>query len=257
MAKRCKHRSAFSLTEKCKTCTNRRRCRRAIKKNRQKAPKMALLILTLVVITIVLCKTMLKKDDEAIVVKTEVDLVEVQVASKAENIEMKQVTQDKKVVQISAEPVKLTAEVIEEDPITAFTESEKIAMGKTVYEEGRGECEEGRISIVAVILNRLKTRSKEYGAENGNVMEVITYPGAFAYPKDMTDDFFINCPEYEICMAAVEDAINGEDPTKAYFSNGAHHFYSIIEPLSEKETAKRENIDIYVIGNQAFHNDMN
>jgi len=80
---------------------------------------------------------MLKKDDEAIVVKTEVDLVEVQVASKAENIEMKQVTQDKKVVQISAEPVKLTAEVIEEDPITAFTESEKIAMGKTVYEEGR------------------------------------------------------------------------------------------------------------------------
>ena len=88
-------------------------------------------------------------------------------------------------------------------------------------------------------------------------MEVITYSGAFAYPKDMTDEFFLNCPEYELCMEAVEKALNGEDPTREYFHEGACHFYSLVEPLSEKEAARREGIDIYVIGNQAFHNDLN
>ena len=80
----------------------------------------------------------------------------------------------------------------------------------------------GRIAIVAVILNRLITGKVEYGAENGNVMEVITYSGAFAYPKDMTDEFFLNCPEYELCMEAVEKALNGEDPTREYFSRKEH-----------------------------------
>lgn len=147
-------------------------------------------------------------------------------------------------------------EVTEEIPFI-FSEAEKIAMGKTVYKEARGECEKGRIAIVATILNRLMTGKEEYGAENGNVMEVITYPGAFAYPRDMTDDFFLNCPEYNLCMEAVEKALSGEDPTREYFAEGACHFYSLVEPLSEKEAARREGIDIYVIGNQAFHNDLN
>lgn len=161
---------------------------------------------------------------------------------------------------ISEKETKVTStqivEVAEEVQLI-FSKAEKIAMGKTVYKEARGECEEGRIAVVAVMINRLKTGSAEYGAENGNIMEVITYPGAFAYPKDMTDEFFLNCPEYEICMSAVEAAIAGEDPTKEHFSEGARHFYSVVEPLSEYEAAKREGIDIYVIGNQAFHNDMN
>ena len=188
-----------------------------------------------------------------------------------EQIEIIQVTECEPQQELSSLPdskedmpeIKIISQTVEDDNEIPekmqndFSENEKIAMGKTVYIEARGECEEGRIAIVSVILNRLKTRSAEYGAENGEVMEVITYPGAFAYPRDMTDEFFINCPEYEICMEAVEKALSGEDPTREHFPEGARHFYSLIEPLSEKEAAKREGIEIYVIGNQAFHNELN
>ncbi len=214
-----------------------------------------MLVATICAITNVITKQ--KKEEEIEAIKTvemkpqqemssypaEEDLPEIKTISKEENEESK----------VTANQI---VEVTDEVPLI-FSEAERIAMGKTVYKEARGECEKGRIAIVAVILNRLITGKVEYGAENGNVMEVITYSGAFAYPKDMTDEFFLNCPEYELCMEAVEKALNGEDPTREYFPEGACHFYSLVEPLSEKEAARREGIDIYVIGNQAFHNDLN
>lgn len=181
--------------------------------------------------------------------------------------EIRTISKEEKEAQSTASPIMEMNEEVEatsspieesgEQTQVIFSEDEKIAMGKTVYNEARGECEQGRIAIAAVILNRLWTGKAEYGAENGDIMEVITYPAAFAYPKDMTDEFFLNCPEYEICMDAVEAAIAGEDPTKEHFQEGALHFYSLIEELSEKAKAAREGVDTYIIGNQAFHNDMN
>lgn len=260
MAKKCKHRSTFKMTKKCETCANRRKCRRIIRKNRKRrgrAVAVAIIILVAVMGGI-LFTTMFQKEDEPVIMKAEVDLIEVRGASQVET-EVKKVTQEEK--QTTEQIIQPLDEEDEEDEekeeAVTFTESEKIAMGKTVYKEARGECEDGRIAIVAVILNRLETGSEEYGAENGNVMEVITYPGAFAYPKDMTDETFINCPEYEMCMAAVEAAISGVDPTRIHFPQGARHFYSLVEELSEKAKANREGVDTYIIGNQAFHNDMN
>lgn len=248
------------MKRKCLHCKHRRECYLKVKRNRRRFTVMVsvalviMLVGTICAIANVITKE--KKEEEIEAIKTvemkpqqemssypaEEDLPEIKTISKEENEESK----------VTANQI---VEVTDEVPLI-FSEAERIAMGKTVYKEARGECEKGRIAIVAVILNRLITGKVEYGAENGNVMEVITYSGAFAYPKDMTDEFFLNCPEYELCMEAVEKALNGEDPTREYFPEGACHFYSLVEPLSEKEAARREGIDIYVIGNQAFHNDL-
>lgn len=138
-----------------------------------------------------------------------------------------------------------------------FTEEEKLGIGKVVWKESRGEPYDGKVAVAAVVLNRLETGNKLFGASNGSVMDVITYPGAFASINGFYDWDFQHTGEYEECMKAVEDAISGKDPTKEYFSNGALFFYSTVVPLSDAEMANRAGIETYQIGNHAFHEKMN
>lgn len=255
MAKTCKYRSAFFMDRKCRTCKNRKRCLAKVNRNRNyvrvivNGSKVIVPMIVCVALVCTLCKIFLNVN-QAEAIETESNTTE-----QYNNYQNDESNHDES-SDVTEEPID-TEQPISEGTRGVFTESEKIAMGKTVYKEARGECEEGRVAVVAVILNRLETGRQEYGAENGNIMEVITYPGAFAYPKDMTDEFFLNCPEYDLCMEAVERAINGEDPTRSHFPDGARHFYSVTEPLSQQEAAKRNGIDKLVIGNQAFHNDFN
>ena len=127
----------------------------------------ALVIMIIVTICAIAVITKQKKEEEIEAIKTvemkpqqemssypaEEDLPEIKTISKEENEESK----------VTANQI---VEVTDEVPLI-FSEAERIAMGKTVYKEARGECEKGRIAIVAVILNRLITGKVEYGAENG------------------------------------------------------------------------------------------
>lgn len=257
MAKRCNYRSDFRLSRKCRRCRHYEACARKVRTHTLKVG--ALLVLTCVCVTFVGIKICSHEEKPEPIESTweSQTLTSYYPSSEYETMKPNATSEKADKQSETDESLFEESEEIQEETQEKFSESEKIAMGKTVYKEARGECEEGRIAIVAVILNRLATGREEYGAENGDVMEVITYPGAFAYPRDMTDEFFINCPEYEICMEAVERAINGEDPTREYFPEGARHFYSLLEPLSEYEAARREGIYQQVIGNQAFHNEFN
>lgn len=263
MAKRkCKVRSVFRLKQRCLRCDCRRKCRRRVKRNIRRFTMVVVIALLSIMLIGIVCLIASAATAAKYEKEEKFDTIRIVETRHQEELSSCQdkPQEIKTINSAEREADEATSnqfvEVVEEVQFT-FSEDEKIAMGKTLYIEARGECKKGRIAVIAVILNRLRSGREEYGAENGNVMEVITYPGAFAYPEDMTDEFFLNCPEYELCMESVEAAIAGEDPTREHFTEGARHFYSLVEPLSESEAAKREGIDIYKIGNQAFHNDMN
>ena len=134
-----------------------------------------------------------------------------------------------------------------------LTEDEKIAMGKVVWKESRGEPYEGKVAVAAVILNRFDTKDPDFGADTGEILRIISYPGAFASIKNFSDEEFKGTQEFDECMRAVEDAISGNDPTKVHFKDGALFFYSTIVDLDPDEMARREEIDVYPIGNHNFH----
>lgn len=138
-----------------------------------------------------------------------------------------------------------------------YTHKELITMGKVIYVEARGESHKGMVAVGAVAMNRLRTKSKEFGAENGKIMEVLLKKWAFADISELSDEEFENSDYYEDCIKAAKEAFNGEDPTKKFFKEGALFFYDVTVELSEKQTAYREGIEEYLIGNHAFHIDLN
>ncbi len=139
----------------------------------------------------------------------------------------------------------------------SYTHQELLTLAKIIWAEARGESYKGKVSVGAVAMNRLNTKSSEFGAENGSLMEVLLKKWAFADISDLSDEEFKNSDYYDDCIKAALAALAGEDPTKEYFQNGALFFYDIYMDISEKQKRYREGIDTYKIGCHAFHVELN
>ena len=129
-----------------------------------------------------------------------------------------------------------------------ISKAEKKMIEKVVYQESRGEPYEGQVAVAAVILNRYKFNKKQKSIE-----EIVTAPNQFAKISKVTQKMLDAYPK---CKKAVEDAVNGEDPTRTKFSEGARYFY---EPnlVSGYQKEIRKGIKVLKIGNHYFHNDFN
>lgn len=129
-----------------------------------------------------------------------------------------------------------------------ISKAEKKMIEKVVYQESRGEPYEGQVAVAAVVLNRYKFNKKQKSIE-----EIVTAPNQFAKISKVTQKMLDAYPK---CKKAVEDAVNGEDPTKSKFSEGARYFY---EPnlVSGYQKEIRKGIKVLKIGNHYFHNDFN
>ncbi|WP_053375780.1 spore cortex-lytic enzyme [Paenibacillus sp. FJAT-27812] len=85
-----------------------------------------------------------------------------------------------------------------------LTDNDLQMMANAVYGEARGESYEGQVAVAAVILNRLKSQSFP-----NTIYGVIFQPGAFTAVADGQIWLTPNARARD----AVEDAINGWDPT--------------------------------------------
>ncbi len=129
-----------------------------------------------------------------------------------------------------------------------ISELDKKNMEKVVYAEARGEGFEGQIAVAAVILNRY-----EFYDRKKSITKLVTAPYQFADISNITQEML---DEYPDCKKAVEEALNGNDPTEREFPEGARYFYepNLVEG-HQKEI--REGIRVLKIGNHCFHNDFN
>ncbi len=85
-----------------------------------------------------------------------------------------------------------------------YSSSDIYLMSKCVYGEARGESYTGKVAVAAVILNRIKSSSFP-----NTVSGVIYEAGAFTCVADGQ----INLGTDDECTRAVQDAINGWDPS--------------------------------------------
>ena len=93
-----------------------------------------------------------------------------------------------------------------------LTENDLKIMANAVHGEARGEPYRGQVAVAAVILNRVKSQSFP-----NTVYGVIFQPGAFTAVADGQ----IYLTPNETSRKAVEDAINGMDPT-----NGCLYYFN-------------------------------
>lgn len=96
----------------------------------------------------------------------------------------------------------------------SFSRSDLDLLARAVYAEARGEVYQGQVAVAAVILNRVK-----------NPIFPSTIPGVIYEPLAFSsvDDGQINLPANQTAYKAVQDALNGWDPTYGalYFWNPA------------------------------------
>lgn len=121
------------------------------------------------------------------------------------------------------------------------TYEEKLLMEKLVYAEARGETYEGKVAVASVILNRLK--SNKYGR---SLTKIMLAKGAFAPIGWVSNN------QAATCRKAVEQALNGYDPTRNTFASGAIYFYAP-HATSSFQLAKRANVKKMTIGRHVFH----
>ena len=230
----CDYRKVFFVAEKCHVCANRKKCRKIILKRflkKNAVPVMVILLIAFAFI-FVINKTMGAKTDaiasgqagtvEKLTTIEDVSDIMTYAETAAE-------TEDVVLDRSGTERVRAVMESETDDDADGarwnLSEEEKLVMGKIVWKEARGEPFEGKVAVAAVILNRFKTGNPLFGASSGNLMDVMTYPGAFANISGFYDWDFQQTDEYQECMNAVKKALEGEDPTKAYFRNGALFFF--------------------------------
>lgn len=99
-----------------------------------------------------------------------------------------------------------------------YSSSDIYLMSKCVYGEARGESYTGKVAVAAVILNRVASSSFP-----NTVSGVIYQAGAFT----CVDDGQINLGTDDDCTRAVQDAINGWDP-----SGGALFYFNPVTATS-------------------------
>ncbi len=99
-----------------------------------------------------------------------------------------------------------------------YSSSDIYLMSKCVYGEARGEIYTGKVAVAAVILNRIASSSFP-----NTVSGVIYQSGAFTCVADGQ----INLGTDDDCTRAVQDAINGWDP-----SGGAIFYFNPVTATS-------------------------
>lgn len=235
--RKCKWLKTFRLSWKCRKCRHRRRCEKVIR-SRKITVRLIFLILT-VLLVFGIWKVITTKENN-IIEDEKIEFVKIEYSTKSE---------------YNANVVSSSIPVVTPDETDkpTFTKAEIEALGKVIFKEAAGEPYIGKVAVGAVAMNRLKTGKREFNAQNGDLMDVILYKGAFASIEGFSNEEFEETLEYEECMKAANASVNGEDPTRLYFKDGAVFFYAITEELSEKEAKKREDIDTFLIGNHAFH----
>ncbi|QRG65351.1 cell wall hydrolase [Brevibacillus choshinensis] len=108
-------------------------------------------------------------------------------------------------------------------------------LARLVYAEGRGEPYEGQVAIAAVVLNRVA--SSQFP---NSVREVIISPNAFSPVRNGTLPHKSN----DSTRRAVQDAVNGKDPT-----NGSLYFFNPHTATSDWIFSRPKTV---VIGNHTF-----
>ncbi|MHB9095868.1 MAG: LysM peptidoglycan-binding domain-containing protein [Eubacteriales bacterium] len=95
-----------------------------------------------------------------------------------------------------------------------FSRSDLDLLARAVFAEARGEVYEGQVAVAAVVLNRLKNPDFPQ-----TIPGIIYEPGAFS----SVDDGQINLWPDGTAFKAVQDAVNGWDPTygASYYWNPA------------------------------------
>ncbi|MED1791720.1 cell wall hydrolase [Brevibacillus nitrificans] len=108
-------------------------------------------------------------------------------------------------------------------------------LARLVYAESRGEPYEGQVAIAAVVLNRVA--SSEFP---NSVREVIFAPNAFS----PVNGDHLSQKTNESARKAVQDAVNGKDPTK-----GSLYFFNPDTATSKWIWSRPQTV---VIGNHRF-----
>lgn len=93
-----------------------------------------------------------------------------------------------------------------------FTENDLRLMANAVYGEARGEPYEGQVAVAAVILNRVRD-SRFPNTVSGVIFEPLAFTAVSDGQMWLEPD--------ETALRAVQDAINGWDPT-----NGLVYYYN-------------------------------
>lgn len=116
-----------------------------------------------------------------------------------------------------------------------LTENDLKIMANAVYGEARGEPYQGQVAVAAVILNRVKSQSFP-----NSVYGVIFQPRAFTAVADGQ----IYLTPNDTARKAVEDAINGIDPT-----NGCLYYFNPVTATSKWIWTRQQ---IMTIGKHIF-----
>lgn len=116
-----------------------------------------------------------------------------------------------------------------------ITERDMELLARLVYAEGRGEPYEGQVAIAAVVLNRVA--SSQFP---NTVREVIYAPNAFS----PLNDGHLSRTSNASTQKAVQDAVNGKDPT-----NGSLYFFNPKTATSRWIWSREQTV---VIGNHRF-----
>ena len=128
------------------------------------------------------------------------------------NLPEKRLTEQPAVKFSIEKPLEKIPERPVQKPILTLTTEEKDLLARLVMAEARGEPFEGKVAVVAVVLNRIKHPSFP-----NTVREVIMEPGQFL----SVENGMIKMTADEGARLAVEKALLGEDP-----SGGALFFYN-------------------------------
>ncbi len=149
-------------------------------------------------------------------------------------------------------PARISAYEVGDTYYYDLSYEEKVYIAKVVYAESRGECFEGQVAVAATVLNRYTSDDNRFCRKS--IYSVITQSGQYASISGVTNEDLNSVPS---CMAAVEAACKGWDPTRVQFPEGAKFFFNPEGDLNEFARKEREGVDTYRIGAHLFHNDFN
>ncbi len=170
---------------------------------------------------------------------------EIETVSVAEPVVEEPVTEEPAAEPVPEQPVD-PAPVPEPEPAPApeplpsdsYTDAELMLLANTVYEEARGESQEGQVAVVEVILNRVSSSHFP-----NTVTGVITEGNAFeSYGKVRNYTEVKDWNIYQLCV----DTINGK---RGYFNDSHVLYFKVTDGTSNFWGAERCEI----IGRHSFY----
>ena len=166
---------------------------------------------------------------------------EIETVSVAEPVEEEPVTEEPATEPVPEQPAELApAPEPEPEPLPSdsYTNAELMLIANTVYEEARGESQEGQVAVVEVILNRVSSSRFP-----NTVTGVITEANAFeSYGKVRNYTEVKDWNIYQLCV----DTINGK---RGYFNDPHVLYFKVTDGTSNFWGAERCEI----IGRHSFY----